>query len=112
MTGSNQQANSLGNLGPRRHGTYEPASYHGKTDNAVKNRAPTNGQKTLDNSVSIKPTTTRRVGVDKDSGEIAIFDEHTEGKFHGHVRSWDELSPGMQAALRKAGLVNNKGKIL
>ena len=30
---------------------YEDAPYHGKIDNAVKSRAPTNGQVALDNSV-------------------------------------------------------------
>ena len=41
-----------------------------------------------------------------------MFDETTPGVFHGHVRSWSELTNAMRAALRKAGLVNKKGKIL
>lgn len=94
-------------------GTYEAAPYHGTTSNSVKNKAPENGQEALDNSVPIKPdTTTRRVGIDEKTGEFVIFDEHSDGKYHGHVRSWDELSPGMRAALIKAGLVNKKGKII
>lgn len=35
-----------------------------------------------------------------------------KGIFHGHVRSWDELSNKMKAELIKAGMVNKKGKII
>jgi len=31
--------------------------------------------------------------------------------FHGYVRSWSELRPEMQAALRRAGLVDARGII-
>jgi len=54
--------------------------------------------------------TTRRVGIS--DGEIVVFDETSKGVFHGHVRSWSELSEQIKAALRKAGMVNKKGKIL
>ncbi len=64
----------------------------------------------MDNSVSIGPNTTRRVGIS--DGEIVVFDETSSGIFHGHVRSWSELSEQMKAALRKAGKVNKKGKII
>lgn len=64
----------------------------------------------MDNSVAISPNTTRRVGIS--DGEIVVFDETTSGIFHGHVRSWNELSETMKAALRKAGMVNKKGKII
>jgi len=64
----------------------------------------------LDNSVAIGPNTTRRVGIS--DGEIVVFDETTSGSFHGHVRSWNELSEAMKVALRKAGMVNKKGKII
>ena len=91
-------------------GTYEKADYHGKKNNSVKNKAPNKGQEALDNSVSIGPNTTRRVGIS--DGEIVVFDETSSGIFHGHVRSWSELSEQMKAALRKAGKVNKKGKII
>ncbi len=90
-------------------GIYEKADYHGKKNNSVKNKAPNKGQEALDKSVSIGSNTTRRVGIS--DGEIVVFDETTSGIFHGHVRSWDELTEQMKASLRKAGIVNKKGKI-
>ncbi|MFW4262330.1 polymorphic toxin MafB class 1, partial [Neisseria meningitidis] len=51
---------------------YKDASYHGKNDNSVKSRAPTNGQAALDNSVQVKSTSPRRVGVDKANNEIVV----------------------------------------
>lgn len=62
------------------------------------------------NPVKIGPNTTRRVGIS--DGEIVVFDETTSGVYHGHVRSWNELSEQMKAALRKAKMVNKKGKII
>ena len=38
-----------------------------------------------------------------------LFDEHVAGTFHGHVRSWGDLSQRMQSALRKAGMANGRG---
>lgn len=63
----------------------------------------------MDNSVAISPNATRRVGIS--DGEIVVFDETTSGIFHGHVRSWNELSEAMKAALRKSGKVNKKGRL-
>lgn len=42
---------------------YKNAPYHGLTDNAVKSRAPIDGQAALDNSVQVKLTLHRRVGL-------------------------------------------------
>jgi hypothetical protein len=91
-------------------GVYEKANYHGKNDNSVKSKAPIDGQAALDNSIPLKDTTDRRVGIS--NGEIVILDKTSEGVYHGHVRSWDDLSEKMKAVLRKAGLVNKKGKII
>ncbi|WP_309244900.1 T7SS effector LXG polymorphic toxin [Bacillus sp. WMMC1349] len=91
-------------------GKFENAPYHGKTSNSVKSKAPIDGQAALNNSVSIGPNTNRRVGISH--GEIVILDQTNPGVFHGHVRSWNELNPQMQSALRKAKLVNKKGKII
>ena len=91
-------------------GKYEKADYHSNKNNAIKNKAPNKGQEALDNSIAISPNTTRRVGIS--DGEIVVFDETTSGIFHGHVRYWSELSETMKAALRKAGMVNKKGKII
>lgn len=95
-------------------GRYEPSPKHGKTDRGRANRAPTDGQAALDNSTQISPNSTRRVGVDEKNGEIVIFDEtHPDERvFHGHVRSWDELSQAQKNALVKAGLTNRRGKII
>ena len=74
---------------------YEKAPYYGSLDNAIKNKAPENGQVALDNSVQVKETSPRRVGVDKVANELVVLDR-TEVRangdeiFHGHVRSWDE----------------------
>ena len=95
---------------------FENAPYHGTTDNAVKSRAPTNGQVALDSSVQVKPTSPRRVGVDVKNNELVVLDRtkiNPDGVevYHGHVRSWDDLHPDQQKALKKAGLVDKKGRI-
>jgi hypothetical protein len=71
---------------------YEPSEKHGSEDRGDISRAPADEQEALDNSVQVKDTSTRRVGVDKDNDEIVIFDEIHPGKgiFHGHVRPWDK----------------------
>lgn len=93
-------------------GVFENNPKHGPVDRGRASKAPENGQAALDNSVRVKDTSTRRVGVDKANGEFVVLDEHLPGKFHGHVRKWGDLSNQMQSALRKAGLVNARGKIL
>jgi len=54
----------------------------------VKNKAPTYGQDTLDLSLQIKETSTRRIGVDYETNEFVIFDN----TYHGHVRTRKELT--------------------
>ncbi len=97
----------LGDLG---NGRFENASYHGKKGNAIKSKAPIDGQAALDNSLPIGNNSTRRVGVS--NGEIVVLDETSKGIFHGHVRTWKQLSNEMQSVLRKAGLANKKGKVI
>jgi filamentous hemagglutinin len=75
-------------------------------------RPGTRASKALASAVRVKETSTRRVGVDPASGEIVVFDEHLPGRFHGHVRSWEELTPAMQHALEQAGLVTKRGRII
>jgi len=88
---------------PNREGklSYEKADYHGVVDNPVKSKAPKNGQNALDNSFIIKDSSTRRIGVDKSTGEIVIFDETypSSGIYHGHVRKWDDLNQEMKNKL-------------
>ncbi|MCA9550298.1 MAG: hypothetical protein KC933_09700 [Myxococcales bacterium] len=93
-------------------GVFENNPKHGSVDRGRASKAPENGQAALDNSVQVKDTSTRRIGVDKATGEFVVLDEHLPGKFHGHVRSWGDLTSQMQNALRNAGLVNGRGKIL
>ncbi len=92
--------------------SYEAAPYHGKVDNAVKSRAPTNGQDALESSVQVKETSPRRVGIDYDSSEFVVFDNTIGTTYHGHVRSWADLHPDMQRALQKAGMADRKGNII
>ena len=94
---------------PKSPGQYEKAPYHNK-GNSVKSAAPTNGQEALNRSVPIKSTTSRRVSVD--GNNFVVFDETSPGIFHGHTRSWSELTQTMKNALIKSGLANSKGKIL
>ena len=59
--------------------------------------------------------TNRRIGISE--GEFVVLDQTSggafpSGVFHGHVRSWGELTSRMQAVLRKAGLVTKGGKII
>ena len=102
------------------HGTFEPSPKHGATQRGNAAPEPTNGQGALDRSHQIKPTTTRRVAVDKDDEEFVVFDETYNDSqiLHGHVRSWSSPDPdqpgltqAMQNALTKAGEVTRKGKI-
>jgi len=76
------------------------------------NPAPRNGQAALNNSIQVKSTSTRRVGVDHQTGQFNVFDETSTGVFHGHVRSWNELTIDMQNALKRANLVDSRGNIL
>ncbi|TRX34060.1 adhesin [Flavobacterium sp. ZT3R18] len=76
------------------------------------NKHKSHPQEVLDNSLELPGNTTRRVGVDTENKEFNVFDEHAEGKFHGHVREWGELTQQMKNVLIEAGLVNRKGKIL
>ena len=91
---------------------FDAASYHGKTDTPVKSKGPTNGQEALENSVQVKPTSPRRIGVDPDTNELVVFDRTGGDVYHGHVRPWDKLHQDMKNALIKARKVDNKGNIL
>jgi hypothetical protein len=66
----------------------------------------------LDNSVQVKPTSPRRVGINVDSRVFMIFDITWNNSYHGHVRSLTQLNPDMLKALRRAGLIDKHGNIL
>ena len=76
----------------------------------------TNGQAALDNSVQVKSTSSQRVGVDKTNNEIVVLNQtqtFNDGstEYHGYVKNWQDLYTDQKNALKKAGLVNSKGKI-
>jgi len=118
--GGSDEPPSGGNKPPTRggppdeppNGRYEGSPKHGANQRGNVGKEPTDGQGTLDDSVPIKNTTTRRVGVDPVNDEFVVFDETTDGVFHGHVRSWAELTQQMKNALIRAGKVTSKGKII
>ena len=87
---------------------YEKAPYHNR-GNSIKNAAPKDGQGALDNSIPIGDTTSRRIGIS--SEEFVVFDETSPGVFHGHVRTWDELTNTMKSIFIKSGKVTKKGRI-
>jgi hypothetical protein len=91
---------------------YEPNPKHKAEKLGNVSAEPLNGQLALDNSIRFKFESSRRVGVDPINKQFVVFDEHLTGKYHGHVRSWNELRPEMQNALIEAGLTDNKGNIL
>jgi hypothetical protein len=80
--------------------------------------APKNGQTALDNSVQIKDTSTRRIGVDPETNEIVILDRTGSlpngagGSYHGHVKTWKKLSPELKKLLTKEGMTDKKGNII
>ncbi len=74
--------------------------------------APKNGQKALDNSVSIAGDNNHRVGIDLDSGEVVVFGVTPEGKFGGDVRTWSQLTDEMKTALVDNGLITEQGEII
>ncbi|NXY96974.1 ricin-type beta-trefoil lectin domain protein [Streptomyces sp. BR123] len=106
---------------------YEAGGKHGATarssSRGINSAEPQNGQAALDNSVPVKGTSPRRVGADVENGEIVVLDRTvqrpcecggggTNDIYHGHVRSWDDLHIDMQNALRRAGLVDRRGRIV
>ena len=91
---------------------YKRNPKHGERKTGKIGAEPKNPGKVLKESIEMPGNTTRRIGIDKDTGEFVIFDEHKLGEFHGHTRSWSELTQKMQSVFRKAGLVSKKGKII
>lgn len=103
---------SIKSAGAARRARYEASPKHGRKDRPGAARAPAHGQDALDSSLQISPNTTRRVGIDYESGEFVVFDETLNGTFHGHVRAWQDLTRTMQNVLVDAGMASRRGKIL
>jgi hypothetical protein len=107
---------------------YEAGAKHGPeargSSRGVNSAEPTNGQAALDNSVQVKGTSPRRIGIDTENNEFVVLDRTRQvpcgcgdgdgfnNLFHGHVRAWDDLEDVMQNALRRAGMVDRRGNIL
>ncbi len=72
------------------YGIYEDAPYHGRKDNGLKSKGPINGQGALDNSVQIRDTSNCRGGIS--DGEFVVLSRTAEGMYHGHVRTWQDLT--------------------
>ncbi|SDZ19920.1 intein C-terminal splicing region/RHS repeat-associated core domain-containing protein [Amycolatopsis xylanica] len=101
---------------------YEAGGKHNNevrsTSRGPNSREPADGQGALENSVQIKSTAPRRVGIDPTNGDVVVLDRThpaapcgcktpggTNEVFHGHVRSDFAKSPAMQGArnaLRRA----------
>ncbi|WP_327234756.1 polymorphic toxin-type HINT domain-containing protein [Streptomyces sp. NBC_01317] len=106
---------------------YEAGGKHGASargsSRGTNSAEPQNGQAALDNSVPVKGTSPRRVGVDVENGEIVVLDRTvqrpckcggggTNDIYHGHVRGWGDLHIDMQNSLRRAGLVDRRGRVI
>ncbi len=92
---------------------YDPNPKHAKPIPDFIGPEPKNGQAALNNSVSVKDVTTnRRIGIDPSTGEIVVLDDTNIGQYHGHVRTWDQLSQQMKNALVDDGLIDKRGRII
>jgi RHS repeat-associated protein len=106
-----EEAANVLDVGAMKRLEYEASPKHGSTTRGNVSAAPKRGQNALDNSVQVKGTSTRRVGVDYQNREFVVFDETRAGKFHGHARSWQQLTQEMKNALVKSGMASRSGKI-
>ena len=97
---------------------YEDARYHGRSAQAGprggKSQAPKDGIAALRNSYRISKNSPRRIGVDVANREFVVLNRTAKGQnfWHGHVRSWDELSRDMQNVLIRSRITNARGKII
>lgn len=100
----------------RPNGTYEESPKHGGFSRGGPkgeiSQRPADGQTALNNSGRIKPTSPRRVGVDPKNNEFVVLDETRQGLFHGHVRSWKDLTDQMRGVLVKMKHADWRGNIL
>ena len=62
--------------------------------------------------MQVKDTSLRRVGVDRQNGQLVVLDQTRDGVFHGHVRGWEKLTQQQRNSLMKAGLTDKKGLII
>jgi filamentous hemagglutinin len=112
LASEQQQVADGGSVGAMRRMEYQGAPYHRAVDNPLKSKRPVHGQDALDLSVQVKPTSPRRIGIDYKTGDFVVFDRTVNNIYHGHVRSWNQLEPGMKKALQEAGMVDRRGNII
>ena len=91
---------------------YEPSPKHGPEKRGDVGARPEDGQTALDHSVVVKDTSPRRVGVDPGTGQIVVLDQTAPGTYHGHVRTWADLTDQQRNALINNGLTDTRGRIL
>lgn len=94
---------------------FEHFDDHHANSKGEKSPPPTNPKRALENSVKIKDTSTRRVYAfvnELGANEFGVLDEHLPNRYHGHRRSWEQLTQEMKNALQDARKTNEKGKIL
>lgn len=96
--------------------TYENASYHNRLAQAglrgVKSPAPKDGAAALQNSYRVSYNAPRIIGVDRANREFVVLDRTREGVWHGHVRTWYQLSQAMRNALIRNRITNPRGDII
>ena len=91
-------------------GKYHDAPYHKTRQSGRKSPRPKDGQVALDNSLYYSEDSPNRVGISEE--EFVVLSRTRSSFYHGHVRTWKELTPNMKRALIKNKLVSVKGKII
>ncbi len=73
---------------------------------------PTDGQRALNNSVSIDSDKQNRIGIDEENEEIVVFGRSDAGTYAGDVRTWNQLTDAMKTTLIEKGLITEQGNII
>jgi hypothetical protein len=71
---------------------------------------PKAGGSLYDSAVQVKPG--QRVNVDRSTGGFVVYRTNPNGQTHGYETTWKQLRNDQRAALQKAGLVTQRGKII
>ena len=95
---------------------FENASYHGWSaqtgPRGAKSAAPEDGAAALQNSYRVSDNAPRRIGVDTANKQFVVLDRTKEKLWHGHTRSWDQLTQAMRGVLIRNGVADLRGKII
>ena len=71
---------------------------------------PRAGGSLFDSAVQVKAG--QRVAVDQSTGKFVVYRTDANGRTHGYETTWKGLRNDQRAALQKAGLVTQRGKII